>query len=546
MNPVELEWRFRRLSQMSVTEVGWRISDHVRRRLWASRQIMPEAPPQSWALRSTRHATAPWDSPLGAVFRSFSSEEVLQAVPCEARQGVIAAGEELLAGRWQLLGTVRRDMEDPDWFYDPVTGRRAPQVDYCFKVNHRSEDVTGNVKQIWELSRMHHLTVLAAAFALTGDERYAERAASHLRSWWEQNPFLSGVHWTSGIEAGLRLITWVWVRRLLDGWVGAAELFERNEVALAQIWWHQHYLASFRSRGSSANNHVIAEAAGLLVAALAFDWFAESSRWTEKAARVLERELASNTFPSGVNREMAFDYHGFVTELAVVAAVEADWAGRPLSEDLWALLYRMLDVVAATVDVKLRAPRQGDGDDGKALVLDPSTTERWPGLLAIGEALFDAPAWWPTVGPTVTSTLLASMAGRRRTAGHPERRPCHYADAGLTLMRSSPSDGEEIWCRCDAGPHGFLSIAAHAHADALAVEVRYDGTDVLADPGTYCYHGERRWRSYFRSTAGPQHDRGGPPRPVHFRWPLPLDPPRSEQADRVGDRYRRGGHPLVR
>ena len=109
---------------------------------------------------------------------------------------------------------------------------------------------------------------------------------------------------------------------------------------------------------------------------------------------------------------MAFDYHGFVTELAVVAAVEADWAGRPLSSDLWALLYRMLDVVAATVDVSLRGPRQGDGDDGKALVLDPPTAERWPGLLAIGEALFDAPGWWPSVEPTVTSTLLASMAGR--------------------------------------------------------------------------------------------------------------------------------------
>ncbi len=500
MNPVELEWRFRRLSKMSASEVGWRISDHVRRRRWASRQIMPEASPQSWALRSTRHAKAPWNSARDAVFRSFPSAEILRAGPGEARQRVIAAADEVLAGRWQLLGALRRDMEDPDWFFDPVTGRRAPQVDYCFKVNHRSEDVTGNVKQIWELSRMHHLTVLAAAFALSGDERYAERAASHLRSWWAQNPFLSGVHWTSGIEAGLRLITWVWVRRLLDGWVGAAELFERNEVARAQIWWHQHYLACFRSRGSSANNHVIAEAAGLLVAALAFDWFAESSRWTDEAAWVLEQELTSNTFPSGVNREMAFDYHGFVTELGVVAAAEADWAGRPVSKELWALLYRMVDVVAATVDVKLRAPRQGDGDNGKALVLDPSTTERPSGLLAIGEALFDAPGWWPTVRPTLTSTLLASMAGRRRTAEHPERRPCHYADAGLTLMRSSPSDGEEIWCRCDAGPHGFLSIAAHAHADALAVEVRYDGTDVLADPGTYCYHGESRWRSYFRST----------------------------------------------
>ena len=51
-----------------------------------------------------------------------------------------------------------------------------------------------------------------------------------------------------------------------------------------------------------------------------------------------------------------------------------------------------------------------------------------------------------------------------------------------------------------AVPHGYLSIAAHAHADALSVEVRYAGVDILADPGTYCYHGERAWRSYFRST----------------------------------------------
>ena len=72
----------------------------------------------------------------------------------------------------------------------------------------------------------------------------------------------------------------------------------------------------------------------------------------------------------------------------------------------------MFDVVAATVDVQLRAPRHGDGDNGTALVLDPPAAERWSGLLAIGEALFDAPDWWPTVEPTATSTVLASMAGR--------------------------------------------------------------------------------------------------------------------------------------
>lgn len=67
----------------------------------------------------------------------------------------------------------------------------------------------------------------------------------------------------------------------------------------------------------------------------------------------------------------------------------------------------------------------------------------------------------------------------------------------MTILRSG-----RIWARCDGGPHGFLSIAAHAHADALSVEVRHDGVDILADPGTFCYHGEPQWRSYFRSTLG--------------------------------------------
>jgi hypothetical protein len=418
-----------------------------------------------------------------------------------------------------MLGIVRQDLDDPDWFLDPITGVRAPQDGYCFGIDHRDVCVTGNVKQIWELSRMHHVTVLAAAYALTRNDKYADRAAAHLRSWWRQNPFLSGVHWTSGIEVGLRLISWVWARRLLEGWAGADTLFEDNDEALRQVWWHQRYLAAFRSRGSSANNHVIAEAAGQLIASLAFDWFPESEDWATSAAALLEAELVRNTFGSGVNREMAFDYHGFVAELALLAAVEADRAGRPLSEPTWTTLGQMLDVIASVVDVGLRAPRQGDSDDGRALLLGSPDANRWASLLSLGRALIGARDWWPQSEPDTFSVLVAAMASGRRRPEQVGRRTSHFGDAGLTIMRSARSDGKEIWCRCDAGPHGFLSIAAHAHADALSVEVRHDGVDILADPGTYCYGSEPGWRSYFKSTVGhntielghrDQSDSGGP------------------------------------
>jgi Heparinase II/III-like protein/Heparinase II/III N-terminus len=503
VNSSRLEWYLRRLEKMSASEMAWRLSDAARKLAWARHCVPVQGSTAPVKGRPLTHRTSVRRA-LAARhgFEAVLDPGVLATVSPEARRRVIEAADQILAGRWEVLGVMRKDLEDPDWFFDPVTGRRAPQTDYCFRIDHRSQDVTGNVKQVWELSRMHHLTVLAAAFALSGDERYAKRVECHLRSWWEKNPFLSGIHWTCGIEVGLRLITWVWIRRLLDGWEQAPALFEHNEEALAQIWGHQRYLAGFRSRGSSANNHVIAESAGQLVAALAFDWFAESPRWAAQAATVLEDELAKNTFPSGVNREMATDYHGFVAELGLVAAAEADRAAQPLHADTWQLLGRMLDVVAATVDVRLQAPRQGDGDDGRALVLTPPGADRWGSLLALGEEVFGGPDWWPAAEADVTSTLLGSMAQRHPQPGRPQRRPPHFDDAGLTIMRSSLGDGPEIWCRCDAGPHGFLSIAAHAHADALAVEVRHDGVEILADPGTYCYQGEANWRSYFRSTLG--------------------------------------------
>jgi hypothetical protein len=372
-------------------------------------------------------------------------------------------------------------------------------------VPYRNEDAVGDIKQIWELSRHQYLTVLAAAYAITGNERYAERVAEHLRSWWAANPPLRGVHWISGIELGIRLLSWVWIRRLLDGWPGAAGLFEGNPVALNQIWHHQRWLAAFPSRGSSANNHVIAEAAGQFAGACAFGWFPSSARWRAGALRSLERHLRGNTFDSGLNRELATEYHGLVLELGLAAVAEADAAGVPVPASIRLVLLRMTDALAAIVDSHLRPPRQGDADDGHGLVVDGAGTDRWASLLATGDAVFGRLAWWPEVtGTDVRTPLLAALIrpyakdGTAPAVTRPASRPAHFADAGLTILRGP----EEIWCRCDGGPHGFLSIAAHAHADALSVEVRHDGVDVLADPGTFCYHGQPEWRQYFRSTRG--------------------------------------------
>jgi Heparinase II/III-like protein/Heparinase II/III N-terminus len=485
-----LGWYARRAARMSPAEVAWRARDQARYAAWSRRQI--------------RRGQLAGLMPLPRAGRRFTATlppGAAETVPAAARAGILAAADQLLAGEWEVLGVRRTDLAQPDWFCDPVTGRQSPADSYAFRINHRSESQTGNVKQVWEVSRLHHLTLLATAWYLSHDERYAERVAEQLRSWCRENPFLSGIHWTSGIEIGVRLISFGWVRRLLDGWPGAPGLFEQNDLTVRQIRWHQRYLAAFRSRGSSANNHVIAEAAGQLVASCAFPWFPESERWRRASGLLLERELIRNTFPSGIDRELASDYQYFVAELGLVAAVEAAAGGCPLSPAIWERLCAMVDSAAALLDERLRPPRQGDGDEGRVLLLDAPDRGGWRSLLAAGAALFGPLDWWPPAEPDAGSTLLAALAGPPRPVpGRPAQRPWRFPDAGITLLRTAPGDSPEIWCRCDGGPHGYLSIAAHAHADALSVEVRHGGVDILADPGTYCYHGEPAWRSYFRST----------------------------------------------
>jgi hypothetical protein len=215
----------------------------------------------------------------------------------------------------------------------------------------------------------------------------------------------------------------------------------------------------------------------------------------------------------------------------------------------WQVICRMTDAAAALTDVASGPPRQGDGDDAYALRIDGADQPgRWGAVLALGARVFGPRPWWPPIEPTVFSTLVGSLGrGPHPVSGRPTRRPDHFPDAGITLLRTgagaagvlrSGPIGEpharatvetEIWCRCDGGPHGFLATAAHAHADALSIEVRSGGVEILADPGTYCYHGESEFRSYFRSTrghntievAGTDQSRSGGPflwvRPAHTR-----------------------------
>src|SRR5439155_21438014 len=120
--------------------------------------------------------------------------------------------DELLAGRAQVFDRELTWTEAPNWHQDLLRGGEWPRC-YWSQVPIRD----GGVKYVWELARHQHLMTLARAAFLTGELPYASAAARWLKSWIDENPPYVGVHWTSALELGLRLISWAWTYRLLKG-----------------------------------------------------------------------------------------------------------------------------------------------------------------------------------------------------------------------------------------------------------------------------------------------------------------------------------------
>jgi hypothetical protein len=490
---MNLAWYINRARAMGPREILSRLHDRINQLRWRYAYFDRNAEPPA--------------NLIGGVlrFRGGLSRAGARDAPAQAQEKLLSAAEALLQGRWPTFSVSRSDIgRDIDWHLDVKSGARLSASDYSFAIPIYGKGVGFETKYVWELSRHHHTTVLAMAYWLTGDVRYAESATNQIDAWCAGNPFLHGVHWSSGIELGVRLISFAWVRRLLEDWPEVHSCFDDNPKFVECVYQHQWWLTRRLSSGSSANNHLIYEGVGIYVAACSMPWFAESASWRVKARDILEREFRKQTFASGINRELGSGYNAFVFEALALCLIEGQLSDDPWPITAWQLAANILSLFGNFADCKGCPPRQGDGDDAQGLLLDAPGFGQSVDLLQLGAAWFGYTDCLPHLEERpLRSWLWGRTVGPPLEVGRKPRstRNSLAVDAGLVILRSHSNTSNEIYCVFDAGPLGYLSIAAHGHADALAIELRYGGQSILVDPGTFSYTASEVWRNYFRSTA---------------------------------------------
>jgi hypothetical protein len=492
---MSLKWRINRLRAMGVSEISSRTAQMLRSRLEESGVGLarPAAP--------SRAAGATWLPLLPTTFDI--SAYTMQA-------------DRILTGHFHVFAMDAAPLGfPPDWNRDPKTGTHAP-MSFGKRLDYRDERLVGDIKYLWEPNRHAELVTLAQAWHLSRDARYAQACGTLIDSWLSACPYQRGVNWTSSLELALRLVNWSFAWHILGG--EAAIIFEGNAGETLRLRWlasvHQHcyFIAGYLSRHSSANNHLLGELLGLFVASTTWPRWRESPRWQKLARSEFEREALAQNSLDGVNLEQATWYHHETADMMLIAFLYGRQSGCEFSAEFLARWTAMLEFIAAIMDVAGNVPRIGDADDAVIARLDPRyDSDVFRSLLAAGAVL------------ARDATVRASLKAKARIFGDKNRwllgdqAALEFAairapaPGTATQRRAFPRGGyyvlggdfdrpSEVRIVADAGPLGYLSIAAHGHADALAFTLSVSGLPILVDSGTYAYHTQEDWRSYFRGT----------------------------------------------
>ena len=173
----------------------------------------------------------------------------------------------------------------------------------------------------------------------------------------------------------------------------------------------------------------------------------------------------------------------------------------------WQRLEAMIDFLLALRDCGGNVPMIGDADDALMLRLHHEADwDPYRSLLASAAVLFSRSDFKAACGrfDSKSRWLLGDAAADTFAClpdalAVPRRRV--FEEGGYAVLGSGFGTPAEVRLVADAGPLGYLSIAAHGHADALAFTLSAGGRELLIDPGTYAYHTERAWRDHFRGTA---------------------------------------------
>lgn len=415
--------------------------------------------------------------------------------PAETTQLIGNADVIVKESRWELAGLGSLEFKDDNfWRRDPITGKDWG-LDYHADVTTYQDD-GADIRILWELNRFGHGITLACAYAVTGDEIYAETFFTHIESWMQQNPYGRGANWNCAMEVALRAINLL----------AAFDIFHRSNALNVETL--RSILKLFDQHGRfildnnefsyiSTSNHYLSDVIGLFWIGTLMPELERSAGWQEFGLREMLREMDKQILPDGADFEASTGYHKFVTELFLYSFILAERNDVKIAQDSLEKLRDMLQYLRGIMRPDGSMPLIGDADGSQIIPIVKHDADDAGYLLLIGSAFFDHDSLAPSEpDPEILWLFGETNIVDLKNTDVSDRSSIGFPDAGSYVMRD-----RDLYMHFNANDCGLNGRGSHGHNDALSIEISAFGRPFIIDPGSYVYNLDREARHLFRSTA---------------------------------------------
>ncbi|MDZ4198675.1 MAG: heparinase II/III family protein, partial [Kiritimatiellia bacterium] len=390
------------------------------------------------------------------------------------------------------------------WHSDIRSGYRwDPTLDYQAAPDglDRLIETGGGVelKAPWDLSNLHGLPTLTAAWGLDRDPAVLQAIEKDVTDWIEANPPFLGVNWYCAMNVAMRALSLLTTIAALYPDLNPEFL----RAVLTSLYLHAVRIGAHleHGRGGQRNNHYLSDLIGLYFLGTLFRDTPAGSEWLAFSIDELEIEAGLQFHPDGVCIEDSTSYHRFSTEILLLCAIQGEAAGRPFSTTFVDRLRKSLRFTLDILPSHHLIPQIGDNDNGRMLPLFgyqtlPGTDHRH--ILALGGEFFDDDSL-RRAGADARGDALWFLGRWTEPAADRPPQPTglfSYADSGfhglrddliLLLIHNNRIRPE----------HG----GGHTHCDALSFTLTLQDRDLFVDAGVWNYSADIDGRNDFRSTA---------------------------------------------
>ena len=388
------------------------------------------------------------------------------------------------------------DLTKPiNWLKD-YKNQIESKIMYYGKIDRQNFNIVGDIKYVCEPSRFYFLPFLAFKAIQTKDNKFLKIIKTILKDWTNQNPYLKSIHWTSGIEVGIRSVNLTYTHLVLKSSGLLSE--EINTLIKVLILQGYHFLKNHLSLYSSANNHLVAELTGLVTISSYFnnnEVKRNKKKWQDK----LYREVLNQINKDGVNMELSTHYHAEVTDHFFNALIFIKQSGYSIPQPIlnrFKLMFNFLD------HVEYNGSKTQFGDNDEGYLIYPyleSSFSIYQSLLRSAQIAFKLQC------ATITNTpfdlrnylMFGDQIFSPSISFTKKAHPNHiFKESGYAFIYDHEN---QVKVSFDFGKIGDNLMAAHGHSDILHFNFEKNGKSIISDSGTYQYHTKYNlWREYFR------------------------------------------------